>query len=343
MLSNRPGTNSYFVRGPYYREMLDEIGQIPGVKAASLTDFVPFFTLPETESISIEGGRRTRQDVEGMTISTSPAFFSTLGIRVIAGTGFEERDGGQPSVLISKSLAAEFTKDPEELIGHRLRAGTDSRYQNLRIAGIVSDAELDLAHPEQGAPAMVYANIWQHPDAQGYPVLLIKTAGNSFDVNALRKIVDSKGREYVYRVRRLEEEKDGALLEETLLAYLSNAFGAIALAMAATGLFGILSYQVSARTAEIGVRMALGAQPKQIQWMVMRQIVAVVATGSCAGVLLSLLVGRMVAGLLFGVDPYSPWLMAYSLGVLGTAAAFAAWLPARRASLVNPVRALKHD
>ncbi len=343
MLSTRPGAKTYFVRGPYYRELLNEIRKIPGVKSAALTDFVPFFTWPDNEPITAVDIGRAQQEVNGAGLSTSGEFFRTLGIKLIAGESFEERESGEPAVMVSKSLAGRLASSPSALIGHHIRLGTDARYQHLRVTGVVSNAQMNLAHPEQLAPPVAYVNIWQHPDAQGYPVLLIKTATKSLSVDALRKIVDARGREYVYRVRTLADEKDGALIENKLLAYLSDGFSALALAMAATGLFGLLSYQVASRIGEIGIRMALGAQRVQIQWMVLRQVLTIVAVGGGMGLVLSVGVSRMIAGLLFDVSPYNPRLLALSFSVLAATALFAAWLPARRASLVDPVTALRQE
>ncbi len=343
MLSTRPGVKTYFVRGSYYRRMLDEIRQIPGIQSAALTDSVPFFTFPEAEPIAAADTGRALQEVDGAVLSASAGFFQTLGMKVIAGESFEEREDGEPAVVVSESLAARLVTRPSELIGHHVRLGIDSRYQHLRVTGVISNAQMNLAHPEQLAPFVAYVNIWQHPDTQGYPVLLIKTAGNSLNVDALRKIVDGGGREYVYRVRTLADEKDGALMENRLLAYLSGAFSALALAMAAIGLFALLSHQVANRTGEIGIRMALGARAAQIQWMILRQIVSIVGLGIAVGLLCSLGAARMIAGLLFDVSPYSPGLLTLSCAVLAGTALVAGWLPARRASSVDPVAALRQE
>jgi ABC-type antimicrobial peptide transport system permease subunit len=202
---------------------------------------------------------------------------------------------------------------------------------------------MNLAHPEELAPLTVYLNMWQHPDRQGYPVLLIKTASNHLNVEALRKIVNSHGREYVDRVRTISEEKDGALMENKLLAYLSEAFSGLALAMAATGLFGVLSYYVASRTNEIGLRMALGAKRLQIQWMVVGQVARVLVIGIGAGLLCSLIVARTIRNLLFGVRGNDPIPVVLACAVLGLTCLCAAWLPARRASRVDPILALRHD
>ena len=264
MLSRQPGAKGQFDHGAYYRELLDEVKQIPDVKTATFTDFIPFFNSPEPAPVAAVDTGRAEHELTGATLSTSADYFRTTGMKVIAGEMFEERDSGEPVVVVSESLARRLARDPDELIGHHIRIGTDSRYQHLRVIGVVSNSQINLAHPEDLAPFVAYVNIWQHPDAQDYPVLLIKTAGNSLNVDPLRRIIDTRGREYVYRVRTLAAEKDGALMENKLLAYLSGAFSSLALAMAATGLFGLLSYQVANRTGEIGIRMALGAERRRI-------------------------------------------------------------------------------
>ncbi len=343
MLSDRPGAKRYFNRGPYYRELLDEIRNISGVKFASLADFVPFFTVPDPEPIAAIDTGNAHSEVNGAAFTTSADFFRTLGIKIKEGAEFEEKAGGEPVVLISESLASRLSPSPSGLIGHHIRVGTDSRYQRLRIGGVVSNAKLDLVHPEELAPPAVYLNIWQHPDEQGYPVLLIKTEASSLDIGALRKLVDARGHQYVDRVRTLSNEKDGALIENKLLAYLSESFSILALIMAATGLFGLLSYQLASRTGEIGIRMALGAERGQIRWMVLRQIIVLVATGSVLGITLSLATGRMIAGLLYGISPYNPGLLVLSCGVLMAASLGAAWLPVQRASSIDPATALRHE
>src|SRR5204863_8363407 len=118
----------------------------------------------------------------------------------------------------------------------------------------------------------------------------------------VRPVVDSKGREYVERFRALDSEKDGALVEERTMAFLSGAFGILALVMAATGLFGLLGYQVSNRTSEIGVRMAFGARRSQIQWLVIRQVLGLLAAGCIVGIGAALAVGKTIQGLLYGVN-----------------------------------------
>ncbi len=345
MLSTRPGVKGHFETGPYYRELLREVRSMPEVNSVTFADWIPFFATGGDETVSALNIGETQPGIQAKVLTNSAEFARTLGIRMIAGDGFgsDGQQGGEPAVIISESLAERLGNKPRGLLGHHIRIGVYSGYERLRIVGIASNAQTDLSKARQLAPYVAYVNIWQHPDAQQYPVLLIKTIGNTLHVEALRRIVNARGREYVYRVRTLGDEKDGALMEDRLLASLSGAFSALALMMAGTGLFGLLSYQVGNRTGEIGIRMALGAERSQIRWLILRQIVTVIAVGGGAGLILSMGLGRALAGILFDVNPYSPALLTIAYLVLTATALLAAWLPVRRATSIDPVIALRHE
>jgi ABC-type antimicrobial peptide transport system permease subunit len=159
----------------------------------------------------------------------------------------------------------------------------------------------------------------------------------------VRRIVDGGGREYVERLTSVTGEIDNALIENRLLAYLAGAFSVFALVIAAVGLFGLLSYQVSTRTAEIGLRMALGAKRAQVQWLFLRQVAFLLAIGIAVGVAATVSLQKAIAGLLYGVRASDLPLLALSIAVLAATAVVAAWIPVRRASIVDPARALHHD
>ena len=163
------------------------------------------------------------------------------------------------------------------------------------------------------------------------------------ELRSSRRIVQKQGHEFVERFTSVESEIDHALIENFFLAYLSAAFGVLALAMAAVGLFGLLSYQVANRTAEIGVRMALGARQAQIRWLVLGQTVRVLLFGSIAGIALTLAVQKVIAGLLFGVIAYNPIILFSGIGVVTCSALAAAWLPTQHACRIDLIEALRHE
>jgi ABC-type antimicrobial peptide transport system permease subunit len=144
-------------------------------------------------------------------------------------------------------------------------------------------------------------------------------------------------------MRTQEEQIDSSLNTERLFAELSGLFGALGLALACVGLYGILAYSVSRRTGEIGIRIALGAKRAGILWLVLKQSLSLVLVGLAAGCLLALATGRLLSGLLYGVAPTNPVTLSASMLLLFLVALLAAWIPARRATKVDPMEALRYE
>lgn len=343
MLSAHPARYQNFEPGPYYRDLVRQVETIPGIAGAVLANFVPLYSTVIPVTLAAVDGPDPGQELQVLGQHVSDGFFSLMGMRMVAGRDFrrDEPDGAENEAIVSLSLAGHLG-GAASLLGRHIRVGTAPAYQRLLVVGVASDAQFSLADPSDSRPFNVYIDTWQHPAEQaGYPVLLLKTTGGTLPAAMLRQTVDRAGREYVERVRSLDAEKDGALVENRVVAYLSGVFGLLALVLAATGLFGLLSYQVASRTGEIGIRMALGARGGQIQWMIVRQIGDLVAGGAAAGVALSLAEGRAIGGLLFGVHAGDPRTLAGAVLLLAATALLAAWLPARRAASVDPVVALR--
>jgi hypothetical protein len=292
----------------------------------------------------VESAQSGPDEVEVHSAMVTDGMFSILGMRMLEGRDFRrDETSGERGVVVSQSLAERWG-GPAAVLGRHIRMGTAAEYQRLLVQGVVSDAQVDLSEPAVTRPPCVYLDSWQFPEHQAnYPVVLVRTVEGSLAIGKVREVLHRLGREYVDRARSLDSEKDGALVEDRAMTYLSGAFGVMALLLAATGLFGLLNYQVANRTSEIGIRMALGARHRQIQWLVMRQMTGLLAGGSAAGIALALLAGKAVSGMLFGVHSGDPRLLAEALVVLGATALGAAWLPARRAASVDPLVALRHE
>ena len=337
MLAPAPGADRSAPRATYYRDLLRRTTELPGVSSAALSDFTPFWNPVRTSPVSLLDGA-ARGEVEAQAITVTGTFFSTLSIPILAGQSLPApgQEPTEPVALVSQSLAA-LLGGPD-LIGRHIRVGDSGPYQRLAVIGIAGNAQLGLENPSDTRPLAVYVNFWQFAEGRR-PTLLASGAAFS----DLRRIVESGGRDYIQRFTTLSAQKDQALIENRWLAVLSESFGALALLLAATGLFGLLSYHVAGRTAEIGLRMALGAQKRSIHFLVLRQVLPVLAVGIGSGLLLALALARLLAGLVFGVSVYDPRLAAVAALVLLLAAISAAVLPARRAASVDPLAALRQD
>ena len=329
---------------PYYRGLLGKIEALPGVASASLSDNIPFFNSGYTSEISLVEGGESERVTQARIAGVADGYFNTLGARLIAGEDFHRASlaTGEPEVIVSQSLARQLSPTRSAL-GLHIRIGTQPDLQRLRIAGISHDMDTSLADLNDTKPFLAFLDLWQHSDLQGYPALLIKTRTADLDAAAIRRIVAREGYEFVERLGPLTTEIDNALVENRFLAYLSAAFGCLALLMAAIGLFGLLSYQVANRTAEIGIRMALGARRQEIRWLILGQTGKLVLGGVLSGIVLSFAVQKVLASLLYGIALGNSGILLLSILVLLSAAFAAVMIPMWRATHINPIEALRRE
>ena len=330
-----------FRAGPYYRALLDAVANLPGVDGVAIAHNTPFVTLVQPEPMGVAG---SDSSVPAEPQIVTDAFFRTMEIPLAAGEEFRRTDeaSGRRTVIVSQSLARALF-GAEDAVGKRIRVGSNSDNQALEIVGVARDAVL--TRPQQRNALVAYLNYWQAgQNLQVYSDLLVRTKSDPASLApALRRELQRLGREYPGRIRSLTEQHEAALAQERLLASLSTAFGALGLLLAAIGVYGLLSFSVASRTAEIGVRMALGAGRRQVMDLVLREAITLLVAGVALGVPLAWMAGRAAARLLFGLD--SPGLLPIGAAVLlltlvGTAAAS---IPALRAASIDPLRALKRD
>jgi putative ABC transport system permease protein len=292
--------------------------------------------------VLLDGVRQTRSAPQVETIAVSDSYFATLGVNLVSGQGFQRSDtlSGSPGVILTESLAHQLG-EPRDIIGHHVKIGTLPDWQHLKIVGVVSNMDISLVDARNTKPFLAFVNFWQHQSAQGYPVLLLKTKSSTVDTTSLRTIVEKQGYEFIERFGNLEDEIDNALVENFFVAYLSSIFGLLALMLAAAGLFGLLNYQLTNRLPELGLRLALGAQQRQIRWLVVSQTIRLISAGISLGLLLTFALERLIGGFLFDVTVYDPRVLLLGITSLSLAAFFATWVPASRASKIDPMRALR--
>jgi predicted permease len=274
----------------------------------------------------------------------SPGFFKTLKIPVLAGRDFDRRDdAGAPKVgIVNQKFAKRYFGDAVPLgrhIGMGIDPGTKT---DIQIVGVVGDTKYENLRDE--IPYELYIPREQMRFAIG-GTLYVRAQGDPKIVfNSLRAAVRSVDSNVpMYDLRTLDEQMQISLLTERLLATLSTVFGCLATLLAALGLYGVMAFMVTRRTREIGIRMALGAGRGSVVWMVLRETLVLAGTGVAIGLAGAYAATRLIQAQLFGVEPTD--LLTVAAASLGIAAvtALAGYIPARRATGIDPMRALRWE
>jgi predicted permease len=322
-----------------YRRVVERITAVPGVRSAAVAADGVMSGSISTSGIEIAGyQKRPDEQIQFQTDSVGLNYFPTVGIRLVEGRDFTWRDDAYaPKVAIVNQTLARRYFPGRSAIGQRF--GDDQ--PDVQIVGVVADARVN--DVRAAPPIMAWYPIAQH--VEYVDSIAVRATGHPQAVAArLRSAVAQAAPNLtVPRVRTLNEQIRGNLLQERLIVQLTSAFGALALLLAAVGLYGVMSYAVARRTAEFGVRMALGARRREVLWMMIRESALIVAAGLGCGLPLMLAATRLVNGMLFGISAADPVAIAAATATLLVVALLAATLPALRASRVDPIVALRYE
>ena len=328
--------------GAVYQEILRKLQALPGVKSASASIVRPvddqFYLLDRVNEIDGRG-LPERNAIRVAWNATSPGYFSTVSTPVVSGRDFEPRDNETaPKVVIVSESLAKSAFPNQNPIGHRLGADT--------IVGVVKDSLYSGAR-DQPRP-LLYHPLFQHGRDQefgwGFVSFELRYGSLSNLPDEVRREVASVDRNLpVFRAKTLVAQTEESLMEERLLATVSGFFGALALLLACVGLYGLMAYAVARRTAEIGIRLALGARRDHIMWLVLRETLWLTLAGIAAGVPLALCAARYAKSVLFGIGTADPFTIAATVVTLIGVAALAGYIPARRALRVDPMVALRYE
>jgi predicted permease len=273
----------------------------------------------------------------------SPGFFRTLGITLLRGRDFVEADDQhRPHLAIVNSNLAERLFPNGDAIGKRIRFGFMPDYENIEIVGTASNARIfDL---RDATTPVIFLSSFQYPSESEWGGLLVRTkeAPESLE-KTIGQEIESLGHEYALRTRTVAQTINAELVEERVTAMLSGFFAALALLLASIGLYGLMSYAVTRRTREIGIRVAIGAQRGNVLWLVVRETLAIVLLGMAIGIPCALAACRLIANMLFGVSTNDIPTIATVSFLLLLVALLAGYLPARRASSIDPLVALRTE
>jgi predicted permease len=327
-------------RTAYYRELAEKLSQLPGVESASYSHMGP--VLKGEYKVPVSIASLPAAPVDAVEDWVGPRLFNVLGMRLLEGREFDWRDDeGAPRVaIISESLAQRLVPGASP-IGRKIDINSDPDYKGMEVVGVVNSASLWRVQSHN--PMALYLPIMQRSRMVS-PTVDLRIAGDPRTLAAsARRTVESLGYHFPLRIQTLEEREDDVLNVDRMIAILSAFFGGLALLLASIGLYGVMSYAVSRRTPEMGVRGALGAQQRDILWMVMREALLLVVAGVILGLPGALLATRLISSMLFGLKPTD--LLSFSLATLLmiTVALLAGYLPARRASKVDPMVALRYE
>ena len=274
----------------------------------------------------------------------TPGYFDTLGMHIVRGRGFGSSDShAAPRVAIVNETLASRELGGRDALGQRIRLNDTNEFE---IVGVVSDARItSLRRATEPLVFLPAAQPHGIPTRIPLDTLDVRATGDPLLIaeQVRRVVAEAQSDLALLNVRTLSEQVDRTLVRERLLALLASAFGLGALFLVAVGLYGVISQWATQRTRELGVRMALGATPLGVQWLVLRQALWLVLIGLGLGVPAAVATAHLLAGLLFELAPLDPGALIGSVLLLVAVATLAALLPARRASRLDPVSALRCD
>jgi predicted permease len=325
------------------RAALDRIVATPGVVSASASRVTPIGGGLWDSSVQVEGYTFRPDESETVGFNAiAPQYFATLSTPVLAGREFDEHDtGASKKVAVVNESFARYFFGAQSPLGRNVTSVRvtyeivgvvrDAKYQDLRT-GIIKTMYIPWTQRE-GVPLSSYA----------YFVLVASGDPMRLAAALERAVRQADPGLHLRGARAYETVVDESIVTERVLAALGGFFGILAMVVACLGMFGVMAFQVSRRTNEFGVRMALGACGRDVIRMVLREAAVMLAAGALIGSALALTLTRLAATLLFGVTPTDPGVFLIAAGVLCVAALAAGWLPARRASRIDPMAALRHE
>jgi len=340
----------------FYQQMTDSLHTIPGVQSVGLAAVRILEDSEWDSGMTVEGYSPAKPDDHAQPFmnSISPGYFATLGVPIVAGRDFtvndnrEVKSGPNPNdwsetvAMINEKFAAKYFPGRNP-VGMHIGFGTDpGRPTYMEVIGVVKDIKYTNLRDE--IPAQAYVPYLGDHFVGGMTVYVRTTSNASLLMNAVRaKVRELDPNLPIYDMRTTETQISNSLTTERMIASLTTVFGLLATVLATIGLYGVMAYTVAQRTREIGIRMALGAEQGNVVWMVMRDVLLLIAIGVGVGVPTALALTYVVRSQLYGLSAHDPQTLALATGALGLVAGAAGCIPALRASRLDPMVALRYE
>ncbi len=329
----------------FYRQLRENLDAIPGVDASALA-VMPVLSGDEWDnSIAIEGFSHSPTDMPDPHMQfISPDYFRTMNIPILVGRDFRMSDGREaPKVcIVNEKFAKRYFKDGNALGRHIGMGGNPGTKLEIEIIGVARDTKYESMRDE--IPEEVYQPYHQVPFVLGMMAYVRTARLPEQAFLSIRQVVNGLDSNLpVSDMKTLEKQQEESLITERLVASLSTGFGILATLLATIGLYGVMAYMVAQRTREIGIRMALGARGADVLWLVMKEVLQLVAIGVAIGLPAAWALTRFAKSQLYGIQPNDALTVALATAGIVSVAILSGYIPARRATLVDPMRALRWE
>ncbi|MFL6333878.1 MAG: ABC transporter permease [Pyrinomonadaceae bacterium] len=329
----------------FKRELLERIRAVPGVESAADANILPLTGSGWNNEVWLDGADPGRKQSTYFS-RVSADYFKTLNITLLAGRDFNAGDApNAPKVAVVNESFARRLADGGSPVGKRFHVErTPSEPETVyEIVGLVRDAKYQDLRDEFVPVAFTASSQAARPSAGALFLIRSTAVSPAALAPSIKSAIGEVSPDIDIDFRVFKDEVDSSMLRERLMATLSGAFGLLALVLACVGLYGVMSYGVAGRTNEIGIRMALGARGRDVLWLILREAALLVGVGVGVGLPAALLAARLAEGLLYGVTPADPVSVSLAVLLLCAVAALACYLPARRATKVDPMVALRYE
>jgi predicted permease len=326
----------------FYEQLLANLRATAGVKSAALAGVAILAGDEWDNSTSVEGHQaKDGEDMQAFMNSLSPGYFEAMGIKLLEGRDFNRLDAKEKTTvaIVNRRFAEHYFPGKSAVGKHIGQGGGPKTKLDIEIIGVVANSLYE--GPREGIRRQVFVPHWGKNSATFY-VRTAAASASAYNVvrNEVRKLDAAMP---VYGMKTLEAQLDETLLTDRLIALLAAGFGLLATVLASIGLYGVMAFVVARRKKELGIRLALGAEPGGVIWLVMKEVLLLLSIGLAVGIPTALGLGRFVSAQLYGIDAGDPWIAGATMMLLAVVSVAAGLIPAHRASRIDPILALRYE